>query len=212
MTRPGGWNTRHALRALVGKMLYPAVHLVPSESLFCSTAPGFLPDENTTPSVVGKLFLRHESAAAGADRPLHLWGLTFGVVTDFLQLLDTPKQDKLWAWPTFSHWDIQFVLWLSAWRFRRKALAKVQRQRGNPINVMEDGFASKLEPESRTLIGGEHVNGSDALLRQGAGGILEGYFEEIKKAVLVTLGARTGLSIVIAILLVRRTRTRVLQH
>ena len=193
-------------------MLYPAAHLVPSESLFCSSTPGFLPGEGASPWATRKLFARSESVAAGAEKPLHLWGLTFGVVTDFLQLLDTHEQGKLWAWPTFSHWDIQFVLWLSAWKFRRRALAKVQRQRGHSINVMEDGFASKLEPESRALPGGEHVNGSDALLRQGAGGILEGYFQEIKLAILVTLGARAGLGFVIALLLVRRFRRRAPYH
>ena len=196
---------RHALRALVGKMLYPAVHLVPGESLFCSSAPGFLPREGTSPSVVGKLF---KQSAAGADKPLHLWGLTFGVVTDFLQLIETHEHRKLWAWPTFSHWDIQFVLWLSAWKFRRRALAKVHRQRGDTINVMEDGFASKLEPESRALSAGEHVNGSDALLRQGDGGILEGYFEQIKRAIFVTLSIRAGLTAIFMILLLRRKRRR----
>ena len=77
---------------------------------------------------------------------------------------------------------------------------------------MEDGIASKLEPELRALPGGEHVNGSDALLRQGAGGILKEYFEEIKKAILVTLGVRIGLGSMIAILLVRRMRRRALSH
>ena len=212
LTRPGGWFTRHALRALVGKMLYPAVHLVPSESLFCSFAPGFLPGKDGAAlPVSSRLFTLSKTPIAAAEKPLHLWGLTFGIVTDFLLLLPIYEHPKLWSWPTFSHWDIQFILWLSAWKFRYRAMAQVYSELGSSVNVMEDGFASVLEVDSRPRLGIEHVNGSDALLRQGAGGILEGYFDQIRRAVLMTLGIRAGIGALLTFLLVQRFRRRVVR-
>ena len=211
LTRPGGWLTRYALRALVGKMLYPAVHLVPSESLFRSFASGFLSNEDAATPAQCRLFAPSMTPGAAAEKPLHLWGLTFGIVTDFLQLLPTYEQRKLWSWPTFSHLDIQFVLWLSAWKFRRSAVAKAHRRRESSVNLMEDGFASVLEADSRPRSGVEHVNGSDALLRQGAGGILEGYFDQIMWAVLVTLSIR-AFGAFLAVLFIRRLRRRAIRQ
>ena len=90
-------------------------------------------------------------------------------------------------------------------------MAQVYSELGSSVNVMEDGFASVLEVDSRPRLGIEHVNGSDALLRQGAGGILEGYFDQIRRAVLMTLGIRAGIGALLTFLLVQRFRRRVVR-
>lgn len=43
LARRGGPLARHFLRLMLGQMRFAAVRLIPTESLYCSTAPGFLP-------------------------------------------------------------------------------------------------------------------------------------------------------------------------
>ena len=87
------------------------------------------------------------------DRRLVLWGITFGIVGDFLALLEGVSLDW-WAWPTVSFWDVRFVLWMIGWRFRRgkerglmrmRAEGEEAGEKGTPV-IIDDGLEVRTAP------------------------------------------------------------------
>lgn len=81
-TKSGGRLTRALIRAVFGQAMFPAIHLVPSESLYCSTAPHFLP--STSPNDHTKPWLPLGTKTSHNPQPLILWGLTLGNYPPFL--------------------------------------------------------------------------------------------------------------------------------
>ena len=71
---------------------------------------------------------QNPSASGVISGPYPLWGLTLGIVADLLHQLSSfssttstsTDTSSLWSWPTFSHWDIRFILWLLTYRIRRR--------------------------------------------------------------------------------------------
>lgn len=137
---PSAGLARHALRLCLGHMLYRAVRLLPSESVVCSSNAGFVPTA-ISGSGGGSGALAGLRAALGMSPPsdtppLHLWGLTLGVVADLLALLPPPPPPSppqpgggggggtpplaFWTYPTFSPPDVRACVWALSWRFRRR--------------------------------------------------------------------------------------------
>jgi len=126
----------------MGSMLFSAVKLVPSESIHCPAAPGFgpvapsLPYKNGLTSTVAealhatkKQFGIAAPHPSSTDQPLLLWGLTLGVLADFLELLPPHDALSLWTYPTFSAWDVRVAVWALSWRFRRAKAEKLAMKR-----------------------------------------------------------------------------------
>ena len=197
-------------RWLAGEMMFSAVRLKPSESMIHNQAPASVRvSKQPHPSVRGLLqafpmWLLGEEKALRAEPPMLLWGLTLGIVADFLDVLDPSRTATLFSWPTFSHWDIRFFIWLLTRSFRSQRLRELDemRKRGN-------------EDESVEKIGGvDGTTYSSSMLGKGKGQatgiagshLLDGYFEQMQKAVKIALGLRIGASIVLLVLLVRRWR------
>lgn len=86
---------RYALRFMLGKMTFAAVRLHPSASIY-----------------------DHAKPRASKEIPLFLWGLTLGVMTDFLYALPPHSALELWTYPSFTSWDLRFIMWAMAYRFR----------------------------------------------------------------------------------------------
>ncbi|KAJ1324579.1 peroxisomal coenzyme A diphosphatase NUDT7 [Microdochium nivale] len=115
--RPVQW----LLRASIGRMCFSAVRLAPSESVHASSIPGFLPPashaETRLQSLLeGALGIVPPSKRRG--RPLAhqadllLWGLTLGVMADFLDMLPPYNAVRLWLYPTFTVPDLRLLVWL----------------------------------------------------------------------------------------------------
>jgi len=132
----------HILRSLMGSMLFSAVKLVPSESIHCPSAPGFGPVAPSLPyknslisSAAGVLHATEKQFGVAAphpsstDQPLLLWGLTLGVLADFLELLPPHDALSLWTYPTFSAWDVRIAVWALSWRFRHAKAQKLAMKR-----------------------------------------------------------------------------------
>ncbi|KAF2238402.1 hypothetical protein EV356DRAFT_507517 [Viridothelium virens] len=118
------------LRAMLGRMVFAAIRLVPSESTYCTSIEEFYPlevdsRESRAPGIpspipwIPRLIPRREQTYP-PTKPLLLWGLTLGVLADFLELLPPHNALRLWTYPTFTPWDVRFVVWALSYRFRKQ--------------------------------------------------------------------------------------------
>ena len=210
LTRQGGWFIRPALRLLFGKMLYPAIHLVPTESLFCSSAQDFIPNENSSSSDIVKIgrtalnwLSPDHSKIHRTKQPLLLWGLTYGIVNDFLDLLPSHDCRKIWTWPTFSHRDIQLVLWMITYHFRQQRRQSLSTNTTQPTRIIEEGLATEVERgqiDRLTPVNSPHRPSESGVTGQ----MLDGYYSLVKKALLITFLCRLGTGSALATVLLKR--------
>ena len=196
---------RLLIRAIAGQMVFGAVKLKPTESLYCSSLPGYIPEDsapNSLGSTVGHMF----SAAFLADddpdeQPLLLWGLTLGIIADLLHLIDVKAASKLWSWPTFSPWDIRLSVWLLTYRFRSRKLRELNTRGGKLSEVQAGGMDSTTFTTSPTRSSKASEAGAAALQ------LLDGYSEPLRRAVIVALALRLAVGGSLAAYLIRRHRT-----
>ena len=129
------------IRAATGQLVFSSTQLTPSETLHCSSAPGFIP--NSTPvqtppinnilshlaALLGFSFASSQTPRPGTSGPYPLWGLTLGILSDILHPLDPAATLTLWSWPTFSHYDIRLILWLLTCKLRNASESTKGRSR-----------------------------------------------------------------------------------
>ncbi|KAF2733997.1 nudix family hydrolase, partial [Polyplosphaeria fusca] len=216
------------LQAMLSKMMFAAIFLLPSESTYCGSIAGFVP-EGSAPnsSIMGKL----KEVLAGPDskspirqQPLLLWGLTLGVVSDFLEHIPPHNALELWTYPTFTSWDVRFTMWAMSYRFRQQKAAEMSSTDAlTSTGLVEDGVnAAEMpkqdlpspevnQPEEPGEVGiaglGVGRNwgktGRAKLAARGAAvnSMLEGYYPIVRKAVATALVGRiTLVSILVAYL------------
>ena len=231
LARRGGPFTRGTLWAMLGQMLFAAVRLVPTESLYCSSAPGFIPasleEHPNRASAVGRLrrwWFGDQARSASTERPLLLWGLTLGILADFLEMLPPHNALNLWTWPTFSPWDVRLIIWIMSYSFRMRKLRQIGVGQGHPPAAMEEGLdtidvpkgnPSETSPGEVSIggVGAGHLYGKlrhpHERSRSSAVGImLEGYYDLVRRAVFLALALRISTGVALFILLVRRFRRR----
>ncbi|KAI6832535.1 hypothetical protein KC332_g6593 [Hortaea werneckii] len=129
------------LSLILGKMMFAAINLLPTESLHSAETPA--PDTGVQlqdnrhvqePSPLSVPGLRNlfsqltnpDPNPPKQDSPLLLWGLTLGVISDFLDLIPPHNALELWTYPTFSPLDVRFVVWLMTYRFKQRKRAELQ--------------------------------------------------------------------------------------
>ena len=214
----GDWVIRSSTRAVLGKMLYPATRLVPCESLYSNPTTRLLSDQDVVADSLANLkftaigwLLSNHLPTGHAERPLLLWGLTHGIVTDFLELLPPYRTSELWAWPTFTHWDIRFVLWLVTFQYRRGKLSSAMTSPSAPM-IAAEGFVaqSSLQKRRHPLFNTEIIQPGKPKPAEFTGSfvvyLLDGYFELIKRAVAITLTIRLAFGFVLVALIFNRFR------
>ncbi|KAK3058419.1 hypothetical protein LTS18_011333, partial [Coniosporium uncinatum] len=81
-----GWS-RLLLKTMLGDMTFAAVKLLPSESLYCSSIEGFVPTGKPTPSLSTRVSQYLRPSQRPKQKQLLLWGLTLGIMADFLDML-----------------------------------------------------------------------------------------------------------------------------
>lgn len=129
------------LSLILGKMMFAAINLLPTESLHSAETPA--PDTGVQlqdnrhiqePFPFSILGLRNLLSQLTnpypnppkQDSPLLLWGLTLGVISDFLDLIPPHNALELWTYPTFSPLDVRFIVWLMTYRFKQRKRAELQ--------------------------------------------------------------------------------------
>lgn len=218
---------RWFLRAMLGKMIFAAVRLVPSQSKYCSTIPGFVPEDDDETAagsgVATKLskWWNGVQPAESTETPLLLWGLTLGIMADFLDLIPPYNAVTLWTYPTFTPFDVQFLLWATSYGFRKRKARVLQEYHNDqgPITV-EEGLDSvearpngSLDPPESGISGlgveryYSRLGQKNPATRSSAVGILlEGYYDIVRKTVALTLMARVSAFAALAAALVVRYR------
>lgn len=206
---------RWMLRSLVGQMVFAAIRLLPSESLHCAASPAedAAKAEATQSDVkswlINSLLGRTKLEAAQHEQPLVLWGLTLGVLADFLDLLPPHTALTLWTYPTFTTWDVRFVIWAMSYRFKQRKMQEIRAagEPRKPAVAVEEGLDTVSMPKQERLNeAGLHGLGSGVdheqdrvQLKNGAvNSMLEGFYAIVRRAVAVALVGRMSTILALA--------------
>ncbi|KAI6897948.1 hypothetical protein KC318_g16192 [Hortaea werneckii] len=190
------------LSLILGKMMFAAINLLPTESLHSAETPA--PDtrvqlqdnrhvqEPSPFSIPGlrKTFSQLTNPDPNApkqDSPLLLWGLTLGVISDFLDLIPPHNALELWTYPTFSPLDVRFVVWLMTYRFKQRKRAELQAGTAVPSSSSTSSSSPGTNTATPTTEAG---TGSMNLHHPSFGGVTESL---ANSAVLVSRPDETGL-------------------
>ncbi|KAJ5145592.1 uncharacterized protein N7515_000156 [Penicillium bovifimosum] len=210
--RQGGFLTRVAVRSLMGWMEFSAVRLVPSESQQCTTTPGFLPEENAPRPSVYQRFkawcLSGQAESTDTARPLLLWGLTLGILADFLDMLPPHQAVQLWRYPTFTVPDLRLIVSIVTYHLRKRNALHV-RSGARPSDTASDAETAAFPVTEET--DGKHDHNEVGIGGLGVGryygptdratdgtsyavGImLRGYYDRLRVAIWVFLAWRVAI-------------------
>jgi 8-oxo-dGTP pyrophosphatase MutT (NUDIX family) len=127
------------LSTILGKMIFAAIALEPTESLHSVETPVENPLQDNRharltsmdklknlASQVWRADLFNQYPPPRKEGPLLLWGLTLGVISDFLDLVPPHDALNLWTYPTFTPLDVRFTIWLMTYRFKNRKRAELQ--------------------------------------------------------------------------------------
>lgn len=228
---------RWFLQAMLSKMMFAAIRLVPANSTHCATIPDFIPMNERRTGLLGQIkeaTVGPESRYSGRRPPLLLWGLTLGVVSDFLEHLPPHNALELWTYPTFTNWDVRFVMWAMSYRFRKQKAAEMSTVISSVVSDTLGGQESSQVPiQDFPGIGSEAVGplyedkpgevgiaglgvgrgwgqtGRARMIARGAAvnSMLEGYYPIVRQAVATTLFGRISLAALAAVLIWRRLQS-----
>ncbi|KAJ5726549.1 uncharacterized protein N7483_007906 [Penicillium malachiteum] len=199
-----GFLARMAVRSMMGFMQFSAVRLLPAETQRCCTVPGVIPDETSRPSLIHRLkswCLSGQAESSEADRPLLLWGLTLGILADFLDMLPPNNAVQMWKYPTFTVPDLRFIVSVLTYNLRKKN--KLQATLGaRPNNTALDSETAALpvtEQNENSANGSElgpcKKYGDPAVdgTSYAVGIMLRGYYDRLRVAIWVFLAWRMTL-------------------
>jgi hypothetical protein len=188
--KQGGFISRLATRWMTGKMEFSALKLIPTESLYCSSEPGFLPDPNPQEpaSLFGTLGISpSEAASSEKARVLLLWGLTLGVMADFLEMLPPHNAVGLWKHPTFTAPDLRLLVSILTYSIRKRNAQKAKNVR-RPSETAADDTTIALNLDETLLAAGNN----DSIDKDAVGGhqhaigiLLQGYYDRLSVAIAI---------------------------
>jgi hypothetical protein len=206
---------RGILRLMLGKMVFSAVRLIPSESVFASSIPGFIPDPSERATLFSGLARGSFGVPSSTTRsgPLLLWGLTLGILADLLEMLPPHNAIELWQYPTFTTPDLRLLVYLITYK-RRKDNARHLSDGTWPRQTAVDAntaavAVSEAEPRqakpNAVGIGGFGVGGRPS---HTLSLMLTGYYERINVAIALFLALRMAAAGVLGYFTFRAWKTR----
>lgn len=201
---------RYLLRLLFGQMRFSATQLIPTESLWCSSS--FLcPPPPTTHIIKNHIlgiseFTTTNPPPLPQHPPLILWGLTLGMIADFLGPLSSGVPN-FWTWPTFSSWDYRLAIWLFTYAFRARKLRELRTAGGGgnnkdrgEISTQPSGldgatFRASTPSEKQAEEKDEpEEEGEQEKRISVVGKMIDGYFDRAMLAAALVLFFRLGLT------------------
>ena len=215
---------RWFLQAMLSKMMFGAIRLVPANSTYCAFIPSFIPRDGESTSglldYAQETFLGPEAKYEDRGPPLLLWGLTLGVVSDFLEHLPPHNALELWTYPTFTNWDVRFVMWALSYRFRQQKAVEMstltapsssnQKSDNLAIHDLKEPRNEKSAEQSEEQLDEDGIArlrdssrwGSTDRAKMMARGaavnsMLQGYYPIVRMAVATTLTARISVLAII---------------
>ncbi|KAJ5105189.1 hypothetical protein NUU61_002536 [Penicillium alfredii] len=213
----GGFLTRLAVRSLIGWMQFSAIQLLPSETQQCTSVPGFVPEKSSQTTTLQRFkawCLSNQADSGDTSRPLLLWGLTLGVLADFLDMLPPHTTVALWQYPTFTAPDLRLIVSVVTYHLRKRNLLKVRTGARPNATAMDSETAvlpATQEPDSiqahnEVGIGGLGVGRYYGPTDQAPDGIsyavgimLQGYYEKLRMAMYVFVAWRMAVGSAAAI-------------
>jgi len=170
------------LSPILGKMMFAAISLLPTESLHsaetpapdsASSKPSAHPGDNRhAPSTISsrasalasrihRSDIFNQFPPPAKEGPLLLWGLTLGVVSDILDLIPPHDALTLWTYPTFTPLDVRFVVWLMTYRFKHRKRAELQA--GSQVGdiLHKPAFGGVSESLASSLTGSTKLSTTD---------------------------------------------------
>ena len=222
---------RWFLQAMLSKMMFAAIRLMPSNSTHCATIPDFVPAFSAPPK---GMVTKAKELVFGEERgdgkpPLLLWGLTLGVVSDFLEHIPPHNALELWTYPTFTSWDVRFVMWAMSYRFRRQKSKEMSTMTTHSSTtageqdlpgfgseavgpIFSDGEEGGEKPGEVGIAGlgvgrGWGQTGRAKMVARGAAvnSMLEGYYPIVRQAVATALVGRIGVAALLAFVAWKKT-------
>jgi 8-oxo-dGTP pyrophosphatase MutT (NUDIX family) len=208
MVERGGSVAKALLRMTIGEMVFSAIRLAPSESIFASSIPGFIPEAGES-HLEGFLEGAFGITPAGKKKgltyqqPLLLWGLTLGVLADFLDMLPPYNAVELWKYPTFTVPDLRLLVWLFTRGQRKNNASNLSGGtwgHAKPSQTAVDATTAAVAVTEPDLDGlGESGRGRAAIgdlgdkpkTQDAASELLAGYYERINTAVVVFVAYRS---------------------
>lgn len=207
MAKQGGPVLQLLLRLVVGKMMLSAVKLVPSESVYASSVPGFIPQDGQSlfsGLAEGAFGIPSSNQGLAHLQPLLLWGLTLGVLADLLDMLPPYNAVKLWNYPTFTPPDLRVFVWLFTYGMRKNNADDLstgnwpykKRRRASQTAMDATSYASAVTEAEPTTASGKNEAGIEGSgigrnPQDSVGRLLEGYYHRMNIALAVFLLYRT---------------------
>lgn len=203
-TRQGGFLSRLAIRSLMGWMQFSAIRLLPSETHQCTSVPGFVPDDQPDNASMIHRFkawcMRNQEDSRDRNRPLLLWGLTLGILADFLDMLPPHTAVQSWMFPTFTAPDLRLIVSVLTYNLRKCNALKVKlgaRPNYTAANSETTGLpvtSNATTHNNEVGIGGLGVGRYYGPTDQAADGtsyavgiLLQGYYQRLRVAIYVFL-------------------------
>lgn len=223
--RQGGVLMKMLIRSVLGKMRFSAVRLIPSESLYCSTTAEFFstPETSVEPqtnrslaSRAYKWYLGDHAGSSERSRPLLLWGLTLGILADFLNQLPPHNAVKLWSYPTFTAPDTRLIIDVLSRSLKARNKAKLQGS-GVSQTAMDSETEATAVPsgDNPWFIGGlsggmkcDKGNGKNVGKEYAVGVMLEGYYNMARRGVWMSAVMRLFGTVGLLLYILRRFRRR----
>ncbi|KAF2204345.1 nudix family hydrolase [Delitschia confertaspora ATCC 74209] len=216
---------RWFLSTMLSQMMFAAIHLLPSSSTYCTSISGFVPD-GPAPNApfmgkVKEVLNGPEANYPARQQPLLLWGLTLGVISDFLEHIPPHNALELWTYPTFTNWDVRFAMWAMSYHYRKRKAREMSSTAHLNANKVDEGIvdsptekATAEEPGEVGIAGlGVGRNwgkaGREKLMVRGAAvnSMLEGYYPIVRRAVAVALLGRVTVASLVGIWLWKKLVT-----
>lgn len=216
--RQGGPVVRAVIRSVLGKMRFSAIRLIPSESLYCSSTEEFFspPEASTARPAQTSLglklynwYLGDHAGSAEKARPLLLWGLTLGMLADFLDQLPPHNSTKLWSYPTFTSLDVRFVINLLSHSLKKRNEKRLENH-GIQNTAMDSETEAVASGDNPWFIGGlsngmeASKKGKNSSKSYAVGILLEGYYDMARRGVWIAASVRLIGSLSLIAFIIRR--------
>lgn len=203
---------KKALRSILGLMEFSAIKLVPSESLYCTSTAEFFspPAKQVGLSITDRLYRWYRGDHARLSdrtRPLLLWGLTLGILADFLDQLPPHNAVQLWSYPTFTSLDVRWIINLLTFSLKRRNRVLLQQgatQNQTAIDTDTEAVATGLSNGVKQL-----NRGTNATREYAVGLMLDGYYDRVRAGVWLAVAGRAVATIAMGLYILRGFRLNI---
>lgn len=220
-THHGGIFFKTLLKSFLGLMRFSAIRLSPSESLQCSSADEFFPADVSSysqsnkllPNLISHLNPFNKLVCAAESKPLLLWGLTLGIIIDFLNQLPPHNAIEIWSYPNFTNYDVRLIINLLTISLKNRNKILLERNIVNQKRTMFDSEAEATDTADNTPTYDEplafQVSTHKSTLTKescAVGIMLEGYYARVRSGAVLAIGIRTIGMIYLAFIALKKFR------